>query len=192
MQEITATPERLEKCDLTDVEVRLKKNGKPHYSLRVGAVYALHKVGSISDAQLRAAEDWARDYETGILGGKDPQASKQCGKSDAEYAILSRIAAADRCRYIEKCLGKVSEGILIKVMIECLSLNEMALALVQQKFDKDHKPIKKVVGKNDRVRLIGKIDLLLEQLAESYEKMPNHLLMDWSSVHTAKVLALSE
>lgn len=179
MQEITATPERLAKCDFTDVEVRLKKNGKAHYSLRVGAVYALHKVGSISDAQLRAAEDWARDYETGILGGKDPQASKQCGKPDAEYAILSRIAAADRCRYIEKCLGKVSEGILIKVMIECLSLNEMALAISTQ--DEDDKP-KKEAKRHDKRRLAGMIDLLLEQLAEAYSRMPDNLFMDWSAV----------
>ncbi|MGX7344805.1 hypothetical protein ACWM9A_02620 [Acetobacter pasteurianus] len=188
MLELPPTPERLEKCDLTDVEVRLKKNGKPHYSLRVGAVYALHKVGSISDAQLRAAEDWARDYETGILGGKDPQASKQCGKPDAEYAILSRLAAVDRCHYIEEHLGKVSERILITVMIECLSLNEMALALVKQKFDKDGQPIKKVVGKNDMVRLAGKIDLLLEQLAEAYAKMHearDDLITDWSSVPAA-------
>ncbi|BAU38292.1 hypothetical protein APT_01210 [Acetobacter pasteurianus NBRC 101655] len=164
------------------MEVRLKKNGKAHYSLRVGAVYALHKVGSISDAQLRAAEDWARDYETGILGGKDPQASKQCGKSDAEYAILSRIAAADRCRYIEKCLGKVSEGILIKVMIECLSLNEMALAI--STLDEDGKP-KKEAKRHDKRRLAGMIDLLLEQLAEAYSRMPDKLFMSWTAVSKA-------
>lgn len=177
MQEITETPERLAKCDFTYVEVRLKKNGKAHYSLRVGAVYALHKVGSISDAQLRAAEDWAWDYETGILGRKDPQASKQCGKSDAEYAILSRIVAADRCRYIEKCLGKVSEGILIKVMIECLSLNEMALAISTE----DDK-LKKEAKRHHKRRLAGMIDLLLEQLAEAYSRMPDNLFMDWSAV----------
>ncbi|GAA3684488.1 MAG: hypothetical protein ABF636_09295 [Acetobacter sp.] len=182
MQEIPATPERLEKCDVTEVAVKLSQISKPHYSMRVGAVYALHKVGSISDAQLHAAEGWARDYETGILGGKDPETSRQCGKPDAEYAILSRIAAVDRCRYVEKCLGKISENILIKIMIECLSLNEMALAITVP--NKDNAP-QKEAKRHDKRRLAGMVDLLLEQLAEAYSRMPDNLFMEWSAVPSA-------
>ncbi|CEF41274.1 hypothetical protein ASN_1959 [Acetobacter senegalensis] len=182
MREIKATAERLEKSDVTTVEVTFDKRSKPHMCSRVGAVYALHAARSISDAQLGAAEDWARDYETGILGGKDPEASKQSGCPDAEYAILSRIAAADRCRYIRKSLGAFSETLLIRVMIDGLSLNNMAMAIHPPEVDDEGRPKKPVATRYDKLRVAGMLDLLLVQLAEAYTNMPENLFADWSAV----------
>lgn len=182
MREIKATAERLEKSDVTTVEVTFGKRSKPHMCSRVGAVYALHAGRSISDAQLRAAEDWTRDYETGILGGKDPLASKQSGCPDAEYAILSRIAAVDRCRYIKGKLGAYSEQLLIRVMIEGLSLHNMAVAIAKDKNESLRDPL---VNRHDKLRVAGMIDLLLGQLADAYTNMADEMLMDWTAVPAA-------
>lgn len=188
MRSIEATEERLEKSDVTTVEVTFNKRSRPHICSRVGAVYALHAGKSISDAQLRAAEDWARDYETGVLGGKDPLASRQCGCPDAEYAILSRIAAVDRCRYIKGKLGAYSEQLLIRVMIDGLSLGDMALAIHKPQENADGSVKEPAATRHDRLRVAGMIYLLLEQLSEAYDLMQEErsdMLMDWSAVPAA-------
>ncbi|MBO1325296.1 hypothetical protein K2X14_07780 [Acetobacter sp. TBRC 12305] len=136
-----------------------------------GALYALRRAGTLTDAHVTAAEHWARDYETGILGGRDPEASRQCGCADAEYALLSRIGAADRCRYVKNRVGSAGEKLLICLMIDGLSISIMS--------NDSGKP---------RARLTGSIELLLEQLSEIYTNLPPGLLSDWSSIPAAKSL----
>lgn len=159
MQELPPTPERLEKGDITSVYIEdpICKSEQP--CLRSsGAVYALQKKGTLSDAQVAAAEQWARDYETGILGARDPESSKQSGKPDHEYCMLSRIRAADRCLYIRERIGPLGEKFLTDLMVNGLSV---------QKISEKH-------GKR-RERIAGAIDFCLEQLADLYADMPGKL-----------------
>lgn len=98
---------------------------------------------------------WARDYETGILGARDPDAGRSGAKSDIEYALLSRAAAVTRCQAVERNLGKVSMRFMIAMMVDGLSVNQMASAM--------HK---------DRKKVAGVIEFLLEQLVEFYDNLP--------------------
>ncbi|KXV69964.1 hypothetical protein AD951_04295 [Acetobacter malorum] len=124
-----------------------------------GALYTLHKSGAIEDRHVAAAEMWARDYETGILGARDPDAGKSGGKSDIEYAMLSRAAAVTRCESVRRCLGAASQRFLVLMMIDGLSVNQMRIELKQ-----DHK------------KVAGAIELLLEQLVELYDGFPGRIM----------------
>ncbi|MCI1796583.1 hypothetical protein NKW44_14710 [Acetobacter lovaniensis] len=76
---VNATPERLAKGDVTEVYVQEHQNLPPQKRLRSsGALYALRRAGTITDAHVAAAEHWARDYETGVLGARDPEAALAC------------------------------------------------------------------------------------------------------------------
>ncbi|MFT8440169.1 hypothetical protein [Acetobacter fabarum] len=153
------TPERAQRGDLTHVYVHhIHSTAYAEVQRSAGLLYTLRRSGTITDAAVAAAESWARDYETGVLGGKDPEKSRQSGNPDAEYAILSRIAAVDRCRYVRSCLGSVGEDLLRKIMIDGLSISQIS--------DQQEK---------DRKRLSGAIELLLEQLAEVYSNMPGKM-----------------
>ncbi|ANA15022.1 hypothetical protein WG31_09360 [Acetobacter oryzifermentans] len=138
----------------------LEEKGKPAVEVAssCGLLNKLHTNGVIGDAEVTAAQMWARDYETGIMGAKDPEASSKGGNPDPEYALLSRIAAADRCRYVVKCLGKRSEDFLYSFLI-------------------DHMSISQVAGqrKRDRRQISGAIELLLGQLADVYADMPGKM-----------------
>lgn len=149
---INATPERLSKGDVTTVYVQEHKNRPAEQRLRSsGALYALRRAGTITDAHVAAAESWARDYETGILGARDPEASKKCGCADAEYALLSRIAAAGRCRHVKCCIGVSGERLLLCIMIQGLSISNLSAD----------------TGK-PRARLTGAIEIILEQISDIY------------------------
>lgn len=151
-------PERQQHGDVATIW--LEEKGKPavEVSSSCGLLNKLHTSGVIGDAEVAAAQMWARDYETGILGGNDPEASSKGGSPDPEYALLSRIAAADRCRYVVKCLGKRSEDFLYSFLI-------------------DHMSISQVAGqrKRDRRQISGAIELLLGQLADVYADLPGKM-----------------
>ncbi|WP_250697695.1 hypothetical protein, partial [Acetobacter pasteurianus] len=138
----------------------LEEKGKPTIAVSssCGLLNKLHNSGAISDAAVASAQAWARDYETGIMGGKDPEASSKGGNPDPEYALLSRIAAAARCRYVVKCLGKRSEDFLYSLLI-------------------DHMSISQIAGqrKRDRRYISGAIELLLEQLSDVYANLPGEM-----------------
>ncbi|KXV75874.1 hypothetical protein AD954_14020 [Acetobacter cerevisiae] len=124
-----------------------------------GALYTLFRSGAILERHVAAAEMWARDYETGILGARDPEAGRSGGKSDIEYALLSRAAAVTRCRAVEYTLGKVSMRFMIAMMIDGLSVNQMEQQM-----------------KKDRKKIAGAIELLLEQLVELYDNLPGRAM----------------
>lgn len=98
---------------------------------------------------------WARDYETGVEGARDPEAGKSGAKSDIEYALLSRAAAVTRCQAVERNLGKISMRFMIAMMVDGLSVNQMEQQM-----------------KKDRKKIAGAIELLLEQLVELYDNFP--------------------
>ncbi|MFT9016433.1 MAG: hypothetical protein ABF990_11945 [Acetobacter sp.] len=166
MRDIKPTDERLAKGDVTESLIDDPVNGFSVARARSsGALYALRRTGTLTDAHVTAAERWARDYETGVLGGADPEASRQCGRADVEYALLSRIGAADRCRHVRGCLGVAAEILLIRLMIDGMSISAVSAH----------------TGKS-RERLAGAVEMVLEQLTEVYDKMPQGLMQDWSSV----------
>lgn len=157
---ICPTPERLGHGDVIETWLDTAKGQAPQKVYRSsGALYALRKSGAIEDCHVAAAEMWARDYETGILGARDPDAGKSGAKSDIEYAMLSRAAAVSRCQAVERSLGKVSMQFMTLMMIDGLSVRQMVLQM--------HK---------DRQKLAGAIELLLEQLVELYDDMPGRML----------------
>ncbi|KAA8387097.1 hypothetical protein FOH24_07115 [Acetobacter tropicalis] len=102
---------------------------------------------------------WARDYETGILGARDPEAGKSGACSDIEYAMLSRAAAVSRCQSVQRNLGEVSQRFLQMMMIDGMSVNQMHAAM-----------------NKDRMRVSGAIELLLEQLVELYDNFPVRMM----------------
>ncbi|KGB21149.1 hypothetical protein AtDm6_3144 [Acetobacter tropicalis] len=124
-----------------------------------GALYTLRKSGAIEDRHVAAAEMWARDYETGILGARDPEAGKSGACSDIEYAMLSRAAAVSRCQSVQRNLGEVSQRFLQMMMIDGMSVNQMHAAM-----------------NKDRMRVSGAIELLLEQLVELYDNFPVRMM----------------
>lgn len=156
---ISPTPERLGRGDV--VETSLETAGQaPQKAYRSsGALYTLRQSGAIEDCHVAAAEMWARDYETGILGARDPDAGKSGAKSDIEYAMLSRAAAVSRCQAVERSLGKVSMRFMTLMMIDGLSVSQME----QQ-------------TKKARQKITGAIELLLEQLVELYDDLPGRLM----------------
>lgn len=152
---INATPERLSKGDVTTVYVQEHKNRPAEQRLRSsGALYALRRAGTITDAHVAAAESWARDYETGILGARDPEAGRKGGAPDPHVVMLSRAAAVTRCDYVRKALGQVGETFLRQMMVDGMSVQAIAEA------QKTHK-----------LRVSGAVTLLMEQLVEAYQIM---------------------
>lgn len=154
-----ATPERLAKGDVTEVYVQEHENQPPEKRLRSsGALYALRRAGTITDAHVAAAEHWARDYETGVLGARDPEAGKKGGLPDPHVIMLSRAAAVRRCEYVRNALGQVGETFLHRMMIDGMSVQAMAEA-----------------ASTHKLRVSGALEMLLDQLVEVYQVMPGKL-----------------
>ena len=94
MHDIKPTQERLQKGDVTQVYVQEHESLPPVKRYRSsGALYALRRAGTITDAHVAAAELWARDYETGVLGARDPEACKSGGRSDPHTIMQARAAS---------------------------------------------------------------------------------------------------
>jgi hypothetical protein len=156
---VNATPERIAKGDVTEVYVQEHQNLPPEKRLRSsGALYALRRAGTITDAHVAAAEHWARDYETGVLGARDPEAGRKGGVPDLHTIMLSRAAAVTRCEYVRKALGQVGETFLRQMMVDGMSVQAIA----------------DLKGCN-KLKVSGAIDMLLEQLCELYQNMPGKM-----------------
>ena len=156
VHDIKPTPERLQKGDVMQVYVQEHENLPPVKRYRSsGALYALRRAGTITDAHVAAAELWARDYETGILGARDPEAGKSGGKADPHTIMLARAAAVRRCEYVRKALGTVGETLLHRMMLDGMSVQAIAEA-----------------GSTHKLRVSGAIELVLEQLVEVLDGMP--------------------
>lgn len=152
------TPERMQRGDLAFSEIK-DGSGKDVPVIRSsGALYALRKSGTLTDAQVTAAELWARDYETGVLGGRDPEAGTGSGCPDPEYALLSRVAASSRCSWVNERIGKCGVSLMISLMIDGLSVSAIST--------QEEKP---------RARITGMIEFLLDQVAEAYSSMPGKM-----------------
>lgn len=159
VQGLPPLPDRLAKGDVVEAWVDDEHKVPQKVFRSSGALYTLRRSGAILDRHVAAAELWARDYETGILGARDPEAGKSGGKSDIEYAMLSRAAAVSRCQAVERSLGKVSMRFMTLMMIDGLSVSQME----QQ-------------TKKARQKITGAIELLLEQLVELYDDLPGRLM----------------
>lgn len=156
---LSPLPDRMAKGDVIETWVDDEYKVPQKIFRSSGALYTLRKSGAIEDCHVAAAEMWARDYETGILGARDPDAGKSGAKSDIEYAMLSRAAAVSRCQAVERSLGKVSMRFMVLMMIDGLSVSQME----QQ-------------TKKARQKIAGAIELLLEQLVELYDALPGRLM----------------
>lgn len=152
------TPERMQRGDIFPSEIKDSSGNDVPVMRSSGALYALHKSGTLTDAQVTAAELWARDYETGVLGGRDPEAGAGGGCPDPEYALLSRVAASSRCSWVNERIGQCGVRLMISLMIDGLSVSAMST--------QDGKP---------RTRITGMIEMLLDQLAEAYSAMPGKM-----------------
>lgn len=159
MRDIKPTAERLAKGDVTEVYVQEQEKQPPEKRYRSsGALYALRRAGTITDAHVAAAELWARDYETGVLGARDPEAGRKGGVADPHTIMLARAAAVRRCEYVRKALGAVGETLLRQIMVEGFSVNGLS--------------IKK---KTNKIKISGMIEFLLEQLVEIYDNIGGNL-----------------
>ncbi|KAA8384039.1 hypothetical protein FOH24_07695 [Acetobacter tropicalis] len=159
MRDIKPTAERLAKGDVTEVYVQEQEKQPPEKRYRSsGALYALRRAGTITDAHVAAAELWARDYETGVLGARDPEAGRKGGVADPHTIMLARAAAVSRCEYVRKALGAVGETLLRRMMIDGMSVQAIAEA-----------------GSTHKLRVSGALELLLDQLVEALDRMPGRL-----------------
>lgn len=159
MHDIKPTAERLAKGDVTEVYVQEQERQRPEKRYRSsGALYALRRAGTITDAHVAAAELWARDYETGVLGARDPEAGRKGGVADPHTIMLARAAAVSRCEYVRKALGTVGETLLRRMMIDGMSVQAIAEA-----------------GSTHKLRVSGAIELILEQLVEVYDGLSGYL-----------------
>ena len=127
------------------------KDRPPIEVLRRGAgLYGLLHSGTITQRHVDAAQRWARDFETGIMGAADPE-RRGTGGGDIHDMLIARSAAVARCETIRRTLGNYASDLLVLLVIDGLSLGKLA----------EH------YGKN-RQLIKGSIELLLEQLAEIY------------------------
>ncbi|MCP1231742.1 hypothetical protein [Acetobacter indonesiensis] len=155
MRDIKPTAERLAKGDVTEVYVQEQEKQPPEKRYRSsGALYALRRAGTITDAHVAAAELWARDYETGVLGARDPEAGRKGGVADPHTIMLARAAAVSRCEYVRKALGTVGETLLRRMMIDGMSVQAIAEA-----------------GSTHKLRVSGALEMLLDQLVEVLDLM---------------------
>ncbi|MBB2164322.1 hypothetical protein HLH26_07160 [Gluconacetobacter sp. 1b LMG 1731] len=118
-------------------------------------LYNLRRSKAIDQAHVIAANMWARDYETGILGASDPERAATGKRGDLHDVMLARAAASARCEHIRKAIGRVGENLLIMLMIDGLPLDEMANRLAKH-----------------RRNISGASALVLEQTIELYDEMP--------------------
>lgn len=124
----------------------------------VGGLATLNKSGDIQQAQVDAAERWYRDYVMGVIGARDPE-KKSSGKApDLHAAMLSRTEAIGRCRAVREGLGLCSEIRLKLLMVDELSFSAIAQLLLPGDV-------------NGRKKIAAQMVLLLEQLAEIYDRI---------------------
>ena len=128
------------------------KDRPPIEVLRRGAgLYGLLRSGTITQRHVDAAQRWARDFETGIMGASDPE-RRGSGAGDAHDNLIARAEAVTRCENIRRTFGRYASDILILLVLDGLSLGKIA----------EH------YGKN-RQGITGAAELVLEQLADYYE-----------------------
>lgn len=134
-------------------ELEQEKDRPPTNVLRRGAgLYGLLRSGTITQRHVDAAQKWARDFETGIMGAADPERRGSGGGGDAHDNLIARSAAVTRCENIRRTLGRYASDILVLLVLDGLSPGKIA----------EH------YGKN-RQGITGAAELLLEQLADYYE-----------------------
>lgn len=151
----TPTPERLARGDLEFEPIRLEPKTPPITVWRkcVG-LYGLHRSGTLEDRHVTAAELWARDYETGVLGARDPDCRGSGPRGDAHDAQLARAAASGRHDYIRRAIGGAGESLMMLLMIDGLSIAAMGARL----------------GRDQKL-VSGAVLLLLDQVVEQYDEM---------------------
>ncbi|WP_265145762.1 hypothetical protein [Gluconacetobacter entanii] len=156
---VVPSPERLAHGDLADVSVKLKPDGPSTEVLRTCAgLYGLHRSGKITDGQVGYAQMWAVDYEIGVLGGSDPEMERGAKRGDIHDAMIGRMRSAARRDYIRQRIGARGEQLLVLLMIDGLSLNDMATRM-----------------QTDKRNASGALCFLLGQLEEHYDGMPGPL-----------------
>ncbi|EHH68397.1 hypothetical protein [Gluconobacter morbifer] len=141
------------KMTLVDVKLTDKKEEVPVTVLRRGAgLYGLLQNGTISAAQVKAAEKWARDYETGVEGATDPERYRSGRRGDIHDMMIARAQAVARYEGVRRSLGRRASDMLTLLVIEGLSVSRIAMHY-----------------QRDRKQIVGAIDLLLEQLVEYFD-----------------------
>ncbi|GAP24016.1 hypothetical protein GLF_0898 [Gluconobacter frateurii NBRC 101659] len=130
----------------------LEKNKKTVEVMRRGVgLYSLLRSGTIRQWHVDAAQRWARDFETGIMGAADPE-RRSTGQGTLEDMMLARSAAVARCEGVRRTLGRYAADLLVLLVLDGLSVARIA----------------EIYGKN-RQSMTGAVELLLEQLGDYYE-----------------------
>ncbi|MFT8635719.1 hypothetical protein [Novacetimonas hansenii] len=156
---VAPSPERLAHADLADVSVKLKPDGPSTEVLRTCAgLYGLRRSGKITDGQVSDAQMWAVDYEIGVLGGSDPEMEHGAKRGDIHDAMIGRMGCAARRNYIRQRIGARGEQLMVLLMIDGLSLNDMASRM-----------------QTDKRNASGALCFLLGQLEEHYDGMTGPL-----------------
>ncbi|GBQ51597.1 hypothetical protein CFR77_15340 [Komagataeibacter sucrofermentans] len=150
---------RIAHHDLALVDIALTKKSRPvEVWRRCAGLYGLLRSRAITEGQVSAAQFWATDYEIGVLGGTDPEMEHGAKRGDIHDAMIGRMGSAARRDYIRQRIGARGEQLLVLLMIEGLSLNDIASHLHQ-----------------DKRNTSGALCFLLEQLTEHYDGMPGPL-----------------
>ncbi|WP_419729540.1 hypothetical protein [Lichenicola sp.] len=142
-----ATPERLAKGQDARVQDNVQR--------MVGALAALLPNGAVEPVRAAAAERWYRDYVMGVVGARDPEASRSGRAPDIHAAMLARSAAIGRCRAVREGLGLCSELRLKLLLVDELSFSAIAAILLPG-------------DSSGRKKIAAQMSFLLEQLAEQY------------------------
>ena len=150
---------RIAHHDLALVDVEITKKSRPvEVWRRCAGLYGLLRSKAITEGQVQSAQFWATDYEIGVLGGTDPEMEHGAKRGDIHDAMIGRMGSAARRDYIRQRIGARGEQLLVLLMIDGLSLNDMAARL-----------------KQDKRNTSGALCFLLEQLSEHYDGMPGPL-----------------
>ena len=117
-------------------------------------LYSLLHSGTITQRHVEAAQSWARDVETGIMGAADPE-RRSTGQGTLEDMLIARSAAVTRCESVRRNLGRYAADLLVLLVIDGLPVSRIA----------------QMYGKS-RHNVAGAVSLLLDQLSDYYDTVP--------------------
>jgi len=107
--------------------------------------------GTITQRHVEAAQSWASDVETGIIGAADPE-RRSTGQGTLEDMLVARSATVAGCESVRRNLGRYAADLRVL----------------------DGLPVSRIAKIYDKLRqsMADAVALLLDQLSDYYDNLP--------------------
>ncbi|WP_240386366.1 hypothetical protein [Asaia bogorensis] len=114
-------------------------------------LYSLLHSGTITQCHVVAAQSWASDVETGIIGAFDPE-RRSTGQGTLEDMLIARSATVAGCESVRRNLGRYAADLFV--------LDGLPVSRIAKIYDKNRRSMADAVA------------LLLDQLSYYYDNLP--------------------